>query len=97
MGQFQSERAARPLPDAGAIIEPVVSRRTVYALVGGLSFLAWVLYTMLLLFTGQLASVDEEWQGWGDVFLNPYLMAPWVLFGAGFVTFGLLHLRWIRR
>jgi hypothetical protein len=75
----------------------VVSRRTVYPLAAGILFLVWVLYTVLLAFVGQLMSVDEEWQGWGDVFLNPYIMGPWVLFGATFATFALLHVRWMRR
>lgn len=29
--------------------------------------------------TGSLMSVDEEWTGWGDVLLNPYLVLPYVV------------------
>ena len=72
-------------------------RKFIYPLLGGLAFLLWVLWTLLLWFVGSLLSVDEEWQGWGDVFLNPYMMVPWLLLGAAFVTFGLLHLRWKSR
>lgn len=74
-----------------------VTRRTVYPLAAGLLFALWLLYTLCLWFVGQLMSIDEEWQGWGDVLLNPYLMGLWVLLAAGFGVFALLHLRWRKR
>ena len=75
----------------------MVVRKFIYPLLGGLAFLLWVLFTLLLWFVGSLMSVDEEWKGWGDVLLNPYMMAPWLLLAAAFVTFALLHLRWKSR
>lgn len=75
----------------------MVSRRTVYPVAAGLLFGLWLFYTLLLGFLGQMMSVDEEWQGWGDVLLIPYFMGFCVLLGGGFTTFALLHLRWRRR
>ena len=37
-------------------------------------------YTMLVV--GQLMSLDEEWTGWGDVLLNPYIVLPYVVISA---------------
>ncbi|HUP69439.1 MAG TPA: hypothetical protein VM142_06440 [Acidimicrobiales bacterium] len=33
--------------------------------------LAWSAILALVVITGQLMSLDEEWQGWGDLILNP--------------------------
>ena len=32
----------------------------------------------MLWLTGTLMSVDEEWQGWGDLLLNPFVVGPWL-------------------
>jgi hypothetical protein len=78
------------------MIAAVAWRRTVYPVAAGLLFGLWVLLTLLLAFVGQMMNVDEEWQGWGDIVLNPYFIAPWVLVGIAFIIFSLLHLRWRR-
>lgn len=75
----------------------MISRRIVYPVVAGLLFGLWLLYTLSMGFGGYMMSVDEEWEGWGDIFLNPYIMGIWTLLGGAFVTFALLHLRWRRR
>ena len=75
----------------------VPGRRTLCPIVAGLLFWAWLAYTLLLGMTGQMMSVDEEWQGWGDVLLNPVLMGLWTLLGGAFAAFALLHLRWRNR
>jgi len=49
--------------------------------VGGLVVLgSWLVISGSLVVGAQLMSVDEEWQGWGDVFLNPYIMLPYLAF-----------------
>lgn len=75
------------------MLEHMVVPRLVYPLAGGLAFVLWVFYTLSLLLVGNLMSVDEDWEGWGDIFLNPYIMVPWLLLGTAFVTFGLMHRR----
>lgn len=47
----------------------------------------WLTVTVLMLVAGNLMSVDEEWDGWGDILLNPYLIVPYVVITAG-VTAG---------
>ena len=32
----------------------------------------------MLWLTGGLMSVDEEWHGWGDLLLNPFVVGPWL-------------------
>jgi hypothetical protein len=75
----------------------VISRRIVYPVVAGLLFSLWLFYTILVWFGGYMMSVDEEWEGWGDVLLNPYIMGIWTLLGGAFAAFALLYLRWWRR
>ena len=59
----------------------VASRRVVHAalivLTAGLVAL-WVGGSLMLWLTGGLMSVDEEWQGWGDILLNPFVVGPWL-------------------
>ena len=69
----------------------------VYPVVAGLLFVLWVFYTLIVGFGGYMMSIDEEWEGRGDVFLNPYIMGIWTLLGGAFATFALLHLRCRRR
>jgi fumarate reductase subunit C len=40
--------------------------------------LAWASLTLLLVLVGMLMSLDEEWRGWGDLVLNPYVVVPYV-------------------
>jgi hypothetical protein len=75
----------------------VVSRRVAYPVVAGLLFSLWLFYTLLVWFGGYMMSVDEEWEGWGEVLLNPYIMGIWALLGGAFAVFALLYLRWRRR
>jgi len=42
----------------------------------------WVVLTFTMLVVGQLMSLDEEWTGWGDVLLNPYIVLPYVVISA---------------
>jgi hypothetical protein len=46
---------------------------------------AWCVGVALMVLAGSLMSIDEEWTGWGDLFLNPYLMVPGVLITLGVV------------
>ena len=59
----------------------MISRRIVYPVVAGLLFGLWLFYTLLMGFGGYMMSVDEEWEGWGDGFLNPYIRGSWTLLG----------------
>ncbi|HUR17656.1 MAG TPA: hypothetical protein VMZ51_01810 [Acidimicrobiales bacterium] len=45
--------------------------------------LGWLFVTLMILFGGYLMSVDEEWEGWGDVLLNPYLVVSYLAITAG--------------
>lgn len=40
----------------------------------------WLIVTLGIVMAGYLMSVDEEWTGWGDVLLNPYLVVPYVAY-----------------
>lgn len=44
---------------------------------------AWSAVLVLFAIAGQLMSLDEEWHGWGDILLNPYLMMPLGIFTVG--------------
>lgn len=39
----------------------------------------WLVASATVILFGLILSVDEEWQGWSDVLLNPYLMIPYIL------------------
>ena len=39
----------------------------------------WVVISLFLVLAAGLMSVDEEWNGWSDVLLNPYVMGPYIL------------------
>ena len=43
----------------------------------------WLFVTLMILLAGNLMSVDEEWEGWGDVLLNPYLIVPYLAITTG--------------
>lgn len=43
---------------------------------------AWLSGTAILWIVAQLMSLDEEWHGWGDVLLNPYIVAAYILASA---------------
>jgi hypothetical protein len=57
-------------------------------------FGVWASATALGWLIGSLMSLDEEWTGWGDVVLNPFLMAPYFTFTT--VT-GVICVKAIRR
>lgn len=42
----------------------------------------WAYGTWILWIVERLASLDEEWQGWADVLLNPYIVGPYVVASA---------------
>jgi hypothetical protein len=44
-----------------------------------------------MVIAGQLMSIDEEWNGWGDVLLNPFIVLPYVAITA----FGAMALWWL--
>ncbi len=39
----------------------------------------WAYGSSILWSTARLMSLDEEWQGWGDVLLNPYIVGPYLV------------------
>lgn len=43
----------------------------------------WLIVTLLILLSGNLMSLDEEWEGWGDILLNPYLIVPYLAITTG--------------
>lgn len=45
-----------------------------------LTVAVWAYANTVFLIVVSLMSLDEEWRGWGDVLLNPYIMVPYVLF-----------------
>jgi hypothetical protein len=55
-----------------------VSERKQWRRLGGSALLACVAIAIAatVWFVGWMMSVDEEWTGWGDVLLNPYIMGP---------------------
>lgn len=55
--------------------------------------IAWSAILALGAIAGQLMSLDEEWHGWGDILLNPYLMVPLGIFtiGVGLAEYWLLR------
>ncbi|HSH60000.1 MAG TPA: hypothetical protein VK988_10235 [Acidimicrobiales bacterium] len=52
--------------------------RSVRLLVAILLVTLWAGITFMLWLTSALMSVDEEWGGWGDVLLDPYIMGPYL-------------------
>jgi uncharacterized BrkB/YihY/UPF0761 family membrane protein len=53
----------------------------------------WVVGSFTMLIAAQLMSVDEEWTGWGDVLLNPYIVLPYVVISG----LGAMALWWLFR
>lgn len=63
--------------------------RLLRLVLGVLLVAVWAYGTVVLGLMAKLMSLDEEWRGWGDLLLNQYLVAPYVvasvaLLGAAF-------------
>lgn len=53
--------------------------RLLRLVVGVLLVALWAYGTFVFWITAQLMKLDEEWQGWGDVLLNQYIVGPYVV------------------
>jgi len=69
----------RPPAVEGIVIDTRHRIRETLRFLAGLGILGtWVVLSFTMLLVAQLMSLDEEWTGWGDVFLNPYIVLPYI-------------------
>jgi hypothetical protein len=53
--------------------------RAIRLIAATLLLLVWAYVTFLFWITPALMSVDEEWEGWGDALLDPYIVGAYAL------------------
>jgi hypothetical protein len=56
----------------------------------------WVGWTWFAWLLSSLMSLDEEWEGWGDVLLNPYIVGSYAAVSAVLLVPSFLLLRRVR-
>lgn len=59
-----------------------LARESLKFVVGLVIVGSWLFVSAILAVTAQLMRVDEAWQGWGDVLLNPFIVLSYLAFSA---------------
>ena len=79
-------------------VELVVMRLVVAAKLVSAGFLlsAWLAWTWFAWVIVSLASVDEEWTGWEDVLLDPYIVGVYTSVSVVLLVPCFLLVRWAR-